>query len=867
MIPSKENRHSTFHDRRARSDSSLPKMFSTCPLEVIARIRPPSEKDPQKVSMVKDEHMYVAKNFQQPDKYTAYKFGFDRVFDEYCSQDALYRQCMSPILQSVLHQGISSSVVVNGGTMSGKTYTLEGLMASEKRGIIPRFVEDLLTEIRSSSSGIKATVKASYFQLYRDHIQDLLGNNSDSLKVVEEPKHSYTYVQGLKTRTLRSAFDIFEVFKKAHIESSKINHSKAINIFCISLEEPHNKYQEKEWHSLGPYDGKAKQYKRISCVYFVEIPHAEIGKDMSPTKAEPDDVMLSKTTATLSAVLGSVGKGPQLHVPYRESKLTHILRDGLGPYSKCLVIGNFHSTVDRFQETLSIAKYLNRLKNSAFSAYRLAIVSTKTPLSVPDQSNFDEQDIFENSESASSSVTPQKITTDTVTSIDNSTILNQQSLDEMKVEYTNAVKEREGYKLQYKERMAEIRRLREENDNLRMELFEMKQKLDRKSEQYEHIHRLYLSQNSEATREKDLLESLRSDLKFNQDELEEMRKERDRLKGELHSMKNKYEDLQEWSNEIQTECTHWKEEVGKHINESRDIRDSSTENSRTAFRLNEENKELKQTVGSLRRDLSKAEKEKSRAEEELTTIRNINKNVTKENDDLHKEITNMEQNTNATGIPTMPSALTPAKSVRPGPNNNTTFFSPFKLADLDPQQQQEDQKDEPERDNNYYREEAEKLSSERDDLRKTLSELTGQVQQNRRSSNREDQLEQTLYNRENQLENQKSEIDQLSQQIENLKAQMTSQGPLSSVHKFAPSHNDRNTSLDLGQNHSELEKLKDENESLKTKLDLVEEQINAFSSKMVSRVSFHHSHRSDVNYSDNSDTEGDNPKEFWYQNN
>ena len=50
-------------------------------------------------------------------------------------------------------------------------------------------------------------------------------------------------------------------------------------------------------------------------------------------------------------------------VPYRDSKLTRMLKDSLGGNCRTVMIANISSAVSNFEETLNTLKYANRAKN------------------------------------------------------------------------------------------------------------------------------------------------------------------------------------------------------------------------------------------------------------------------------------------------------------------------------------------------------------------------------------------------------------------------------------------------------------------------------------------------------------------------
>lgn len=72
--------------------------------------------------------------------------------------------------------------------------------------------------------------------------------------------------------------------------------------------------------------------------------------------------LINKSLLTLGRVITAlVEKTP--HVPYRDSKLTRLLRDSLGGRTKTCVIATIAPTVQCQEETLSTLDYAHRAKN------------------------------------------------------------------------------------------------------------------------------------------------------------------------------------------------------------------------------------------------------------------------------------------------------------------------------------------------------------------------------------------------------------------------------------------------------------------------------------------------------------------------
>ena len=75
--------------------------------------------------------------------------------------------------------------------------------------------------------------------------------------------------------------------------------------------------------------------------------------------------MINKSLSALGNVINSLvdlSEGKSRHVPYRDSKLTFILRDSLGGNSKTVIIANISPSHLNVNETLSTLKFAQRAK-------------------------------------------------------------------------------------------------------------------------------------------------------------------------------------------------------------------------------------------------------------------------------------------------------------------------------------------------------------------------------------------------------------------------------------------------------------------------------------------------------------------------
>ena len=103
-------------------------------------------------------------------------FEFDHVFDKYSTQEEVYKESISPMVENFI-EGYNWAVFASGLSRAGKTYTLYGKDDSLKNeGIIPRTVNRIFEHIYDNE---KWMLQVSYFMIYQEKALDLLAENDD----------------------------------------------------------------------------------------------------------------------------------------------------------------------------------------------------------------------------------------------------------------------------------------------------------------------------------------------------------------------------------------------------------------------------------------------------------------------------------------------------------------------------------------------------------------------------------------------------------------------------------------------------------------------------------------------------------------
>ena len=95
-----------------------------------------------------------------------------------------------PILESVM-QGYNGTIFAYGQTGTGKTYTMEGTDKEGDKGIIPRSIEWIFSNIKNYANQ-QFLVRGSFVEIYNEEVRDLLSKNTKAkLNVREKDKVFY----------------------------------------------------------------------------------------------------------------------------------------------------------------------------------------------------------------------------------------------------------------------------------------------------------------------------------------------------------------------------------------------------------------------------------------------------------------------------------------------------------------------------------------------------------------------------------------------------------------------------------------------------------------------------------------------------
>ncbi|XP_015448865.1 kinesin-like protein KIF7 [Pteropus alecto] len=295
------------------------------------------------------------------------RFGFPVVLDEDAGQEAVYQACVQPLLEAFF-QGFNATVFAYGQTGSGKTYTMgEASVASlheDEQGIIPRAMAEAFKLIDENDL-LDCLVHVSYLEVYKEEFRDLLeaGTASRDIQLREDDRGNVVLcgVKEVDVEGLDEVLSVLEMGNAArHTGATHLNRlsSRSHTVFTVTLEQ--------RGRTPSRLPRQAPGQLLVSKFHFVDLAGSErVLKTGSTGERLKESIQINSSLLALGNVISALGD-PQRrgsHIPYRDSKITRILKDSLGGNAKTVMIACVSPSSSDFDETLNTLNYASRAQN------------------------------------------------------------------------------------------------------------------------------------------------------------------------------------------------------------------------------------------------------------------------------------------------------------------------------------------------------------------------------------------------------------------------------------------------------------------------------------------------------------------------
>jgi len=339
-------------------------------------------------------------------------FLFDAAFSPEIKQKHVFQQSIKPLVEACL-KGYNATVLAYGQTGSGKTFTILGpspdsiLAEGNDTGVIPRAIRDLFNRLETTrkkcqleqdvdfqkkkgEKPFEYEVRVQFLELYGEDVRDLLNISSGAKLVIRdggggvEPE-----VIGASEVKVHSAEEALLCLMRGTLRrvtgatamNSESSRSHAIMTVIVEQTTVVRPGSGNSVSSDGSSNGKGKRSglssvkisgnteieSKRSKFHFVDLAGSERQKrSQSKGQRLREGIDINKGLLVLGNVISALGdtkKRGKSFVPYRDSKLTRLLKGSLGGNHKTLMIACVSPSSANLAETLNCLRYANRAKN------------------------------------------------------------------------------------------------------------------------------------------------------------------------------------------------------------------------------------------------------------------------------------------------------------------------------------------------------------------------------------------------------------------------------------------------------------------------------------------------------------------------
>lgn len=284
-----------------------------------------------------------------------HRFVFDRLFDGGCTQDDVFTYTSKPLIDHVL-DGYNATVFAYGATGCGKTHTISG--SPEQPGIIFLTMKELFERIEALQDTNVVDVSLSYLEIYNESIRDLLQphNNHKSLILREdaEKRISVSNLSSHRPQTVEEVMDmILQGNQNRTMSPTEANatSSRSHAVLQINVTQRSRTAELSEAHTFATF----------SMIDLAGSERAAATKNRGSRLMEGANI--NKSLLALGNCINALCDPRQKnHVPYRDSKLTRLLKFSLGGNCKTVMIVCVSPSSSHYDETLNTLKYADRAK-------------------------------------------------------------------------------------------------------------------------------------------------------------------------------------------------------------------------------------------------------------------------------------------------------------------------------------------------------------------------------------------------------------------------------------------------------------------------------------------------------------------------
>uniref|UniRef100_A0A7S3P8Y7 Kinesin motor domain-containing protein n=1 Tax=Amphora coffeiformis TaxID=265554 RepID=A0A7S3P8Y7_9STRA len=344
-----------------------------------------------------------------PSHTSARSFSYDAVLTEDESQTRVYQQTVGNAVRRNLFRGYNTTICAYGQVGSGKSYTMFGPPRAEdddinetvescleetsssmldddgepfeavkqEDGIMLRAMKDVFDAIAEFSEK-EVTLEMTFMEIYRDELRDLLVDRSNLPLQLYDRHHEQgnVVVHGLRSipiYSLEQACRLVRIAQSRRATASSLHHvsSRSHGICTLHVTiSPTSNVGSPSSPAAAVIAGATNKSSKLSPGLRAKLTLVDLaGSERllhTPTnnrnKSNGEAITINKDLFVLGKVVAALASYPVGHVPYRDSKLTRILRDSLGGNCCTVFIACVSTAEINLEESLHTLRYAERAR-------------------------------------------------------------------------------------------------------------------------------------------------------------------------------------------------------------------------------------------------------------------------------------------------------------------------------------------------------------------------------------------------------------------------------------------------------------------------------------------------------------------------
>ena len=326
-----------------------------------------------------------------PRQRRTHQFAVDRAFSPSADQAQVFA-AVEPFVQSAI-DGYQVCVFAYGQTGSGKTHTVVGEPNGPGRGLLGRALDLIFREIDDLSQHRGWTFEAvslQAYEIYLDKVYDLLDDSVSSSSAqqhhnkVNNRRSSSMFLGGgassidVKDKALEVVATGGDVYVKGLSEVTATTDAKAASILNAATRRRRTSATKSNAKSSRSHCVFSMSFKgshpafgdRSGKLNLVDL----AGSERLKASGSADDPNLLREAQHINTSLAALGntiaalarnsnskKTQADHVPYRDSKLTHLLQNSLGGEGKTLAIFNVAPEDTHHRESINTLRFAQKV--------------------------------------------------------------------------------------------------------------------------------------------------------------------------------------------------------------------------------------------------------------------------------------------------------------------------------------------------------------------------------------------------------------------------------------------------------------------------------------------------------------------------